>query len=67
MAYPQSVIYFLIILHIYLNARFAVQCSFKFSGVYHFKYFIITALVPIAGYFIAVGLVKRKQANFESE
>jgi len=49
-----------IVIYFYLAARFAVQCMFKFAGVYEFKYFLIVALIPFAGYFIAVNLLNKK-------
>lgn len=67
MAYAQSITYFLILFQFYLVTRFSVQGSFKFSGAYKTKYLIITAFVPFAGYFIAINLVKRKQAELDAE
>jgi len=60
MNYPESIIYFLILLQVYLVIRFAVKCSFRFTDAYQFKYILIAAFVPFAGYFIAINLVKRK-------
>jgi hypothetical protein len=54
--------YYMIILvfYFYSVTRFAVQCVFKYAGVYQLKYFLIVALIPFAGYFIAVNLLNKK-------
>jgi len=49
-----------IVIYFYLATRFAVQCMFKFAGVYQFKFFLLVVLVPLAGYFIAVNLLNKK-------
>jgi len=48
------------VLYFFLVVRFAVQCSFKYADVYHFKYFLLVALLPFAGYFIGINLLNRK-------
>lgn len=49
-----------IVFYFYFATRFAVQCIFKFAGVYQLKYFLIVVLIPFAGYFIAVNLLNKK-------
>jgi len=49
-----------IVFYFYLVTRFAVQCIFKFAGVYQLKYFFIVVLIPFAGYFVAVNLLNKK-------
>lgn len=63
----QSIIIFLILMQIYLAVRFTVKCSFRFADSYQFQYFLIAAFVPIVGYFIAIYLVKRKDAELQAE
>lgn len=49
-----------IVIYFYFATRFAVQCIFKYAGVYQFKYFLIVVLIPFAGYFIAINLLNKK-------
>jgi hypothetical protein len=64
---PVMIIPFLIIVQLYLITRFAVKGSFRFSDSYNFKYLLITAVIPIAGYFIAMYLITRAEDQLIEE